>query len=171
LASQELETLHAHVCVAYFRALRLGALRGLAIAPLPLWYQAATHVLPDTIAWILGLAAALLAALALAYATLEWRWSVRARPSPFARHALSPGAGIRDDIGAGLLSAWGIVSLFPCAAALGCPLPPGLLAALSPLALSLIAARILLEVVRPSSALRHGRACSLRARAGRLGVR
>ena len=171
MASQELETLHAHVCVAYFRALRLGALRGLAIASLPLWYQAARHVLPGTIAWILGLAAALFAALGVAYGTLEWRWGGRARPSPFARHAFSPGADLRDDIGAGLLGAWGIVSLFPCAAALGCALPPGLLAELSPLALSLMAARILLEVVRPSSALRHAGAGSLRAWAGRLGVR
>jgi len=165
------ETLHAHVCAAYLRALRLGALRGLAIVSLPLWYQAATHVLPDTISWILGLAAALLAALGLAYVTLECRWDGRARHYPLARYAFSPGTQVRDDIGAGLLCAWGIVSLFPCAAALGGPLPPNLLAALSPPALSLIAARILLAVSRPSSGPRPGRTSPSPAWAGRLGVR
>jgi hypothetical protein len=165
------ETVHAHVCAAYFRALRLSALRGLAIVSLFLWYQAAARVLPDTVAWILGLVAALLAALGLAYGTLELRWSGRARPDPLVRYAFSAGVDVRDEIAAGLLCAWGTVSLFPCAAALGCPLPPGLLAALSPVALGLMAARIVLEVFRSSSAPRGRPSSHSRAWAGRLGVR
>ncbi len=165
------EAVHAYVCVAYSRALRLGVLRGLAIVALFLWYQAAATILPATVAWILGLAAALLAALAATYAALECRWGGRARRVRVPRLAFSAGVNARDDLRAGLLSGWGLVALVPCAAALGAPLPAGLLAALSPLALTLVAARIVLEIVRNPSPLRPDHASRLRARAGRFGVR
>jgi hypothetical protein len=165
------EAVHAHVCAAYFRAKRIGALRGLAIVSLVLWYQVAARFLPDTIAWMLGLTAALLAALGLAYGTLELRQGGRARHDPRLRFAFSPGVDVRDDIVSGLLSAWGIVSLFPCAVALGCPLPPALLAALSPVALGLMAAGILLEVFRSSSVPRRRPTAPSRAWVGRFGVR
>ena len=164
------QTVHARLCGADFRAKRIGALRGLATVSLLLWYQAAARVLPATVAWMLGLTAATIAALALAYGALECRWGGRARSSSRVSFAFSPGADVRDEIAAGLLSAWGILSLFPCLATLGVPVPSDLLVALSPLALSLIAVRILLEVFRPSPS-RHGRASPLRAGAGRLGVR
>jgi hypothetical protein len=165
------DAVHAHVCVAYFRALRVGVLRWLAILSLFLWYQAAAPILPATVDWILGLAAALLAALAATYAALECRWGGRARRVRVPRLAFSAGVSFRDDLRAGLLSGWGLLALAPCAAALGAPLPAGMLAALSPLALTLVAARIVLEIFRNPSPLRPGHAFRLRARSGRLGVR
>jgi hypothetical protein len=73
------EALRAHVCVAYLRSLRVGALRWLVLAAMPLWYQLATHRLPPTLAWVLDLTVATLALLAASYAVLEWRWRRRER--------------------------------------------------------------------------------------------
>lgn len=170
MASTDFQTLHARACVAYLRSLRLGALGALAVLSPLLWFQGAVPLLPETIAWLLGLAAATLAALALAYGVLECRWDARARHPGQTRFAFSRSA-VRHDVIAGLLGAWGIVSLFPCAAALGGPLPAHLLAALSPLAVGLIAVRVLLEVLHPSARRSHGRTSALRAWAARLGVR
>jgi hypothetical protein len=165
------EAVHAYVCVEYLRSLRVGVLRGLAIVSLVLWYQAAARILPATVAWILGLAAALLAALAVTYAVLECRWGARARRARLPRLAFSAGVNVRDDLRAGWLSAWGLVALVPCAAALGAPLPADLLDALSPVALTLIAARIVLEIFRRPSTFRTRHSSrGQRARIGRLGV-
>ena len=166
------EAIHAYVCVAYFRALRVDVLRWLAIVSLLLWYQAAAGMLPETVAWILGLAAAVLAALGASYAALECRWGARARRLRVPRLDSSAAVNVRDDLRSGLLSGWGLLALAPCAAALGARLPAGLLPALSPLALSVVAARIVLEIFRTPSSLRPEHASRrLRARTGRVGVR
>jgi len=166
------EAIHAYVCVVYFRALRVDVLRGLAVVSLLLWYQAAAAMLPETVAWILGLAAALLAALGAAYAALECRWGARARRVRVPRLGFSAAVNAREDLRSGWLSGWGVLALAPCAAALGARLPAGLLPALLPLALSLVAARIVLEIFRTPSSVRPEHASRrLRARTGRLGVR
>jgi len=73
------EALRARICVAYLRSLRIVALRWLAVALVPLWYQVATRRLPATVAWLLDLTVATLALLAASYAVLEWRWRRRER--------------------------------------------------------------------------------------------
>jgi len=73
------EALRARICVAYLRSLRVVALRWLAVASLPLWYQVATRRLPATVSWLLDLTVATLALLAASYAILEWRWRRRER--------------------------------------------------------------------------------------------
>jgi hypothetical protein len=73
------KALHAHICVAYLRSLRIAALRWLAVSSLPLGYQVATRRLPATLSWMLDLTAATLALLAASYFVLEWRWRRRER--------------------------------------------------------------------------------------------
>ena len=165
------EALHAHICVAYLSALRLDALRWLAVASLPLWYQAATRKLPDGVAWILGLAVATLALLAVAYAGLECRWSRRARGARATRFNLARGPSLHDDLRASLLCAWGVLAILPAAAALGAAVPPPLIAALSPVALAVVAARIAVEALRPRAIPPGDTAFRAGARPGRFGVR
>jgi len=161
--------------VAYLQGLRLDVLRCLAVVSLPLSYQASNRKLPGTLFWFVGLVVATLATLAVVYAALECRWSRRARRGATSvslsnRVNLSFGVIRYDDLRPGLRSAWGVLALAPAAAALGADIPPDLISALSPVALGLVAARIVLEARRRPSfapgAPRHQRAW-----AGRFGVR
>lgn len=171
------EVLRAHICVAYLCALRLDALRWLAVGSLPLWYQAATRKLPDGLAWVFGLGVAMLALLAAVYAGLECRWSRRARGVKATRFMestgldLAVGVSLHDDLRAGLLCAWGVLAIAPAAAALGVAVRPELIAALSPVALSVVAARIALEALWRPAFPRRESARRERAWASRFGVR
>jgi hypothetical protein len=73
------EALRARICALYLRSLRIGALRWLAVAAVPVGYQVATRRLPGTLGWIVDLTAATLALLAASYFVLERRWRRRER--------------------------------------------------------------------------------------------
>jgi hypothetical protein len=73
------EALRAHICALYLRSLRIGVLRWLAVAALPVGYQVATRRLPGTLSWIADLIVGTLALLAASYSLLEWRWRRRER--------------------------------------------------------------------------------------------
>jgi len=73
------EALRARVCALYLRSLRIGALRWLAVAALPVGFQVATRRLPGTLSWIADLTVGTLALLATSYSLLEWRWRRRER--------------------------------------------------------------------------------------------
>ena len=71
-----------------------------------------------------------------------------------------------DDLRPGLRSAWGVLALAPAAAALGADIPPDLISALSPVALGLVAARIVLEARRRPSFAPARRGTSVPGRVG-----
>jgi len=128
------------VCAAYFQALRIGALRVLAVVAALLWLQGLTRPLPALVAWFPGLLGALLAALAFAYGALECRWTRRGRPAVGTRAGMPVATSTRESVRDGLLSAWGVLALPPIAAALGSSGAQGLLPALWRPALAVLAA-------------------------------